>query len=108
MQSSISSPPRRTPPEDGSAGEIEELREELDRLDRRIVALLARRLRVARRIGRRKREMRLPLLDPAQEAAVIRRAAIRARKEGLAEEAVRHIFWKLVGISRTAQREDGR
>ncbi|NIR79133.1 MAG: prephenate dehydrogenase/arogenate dehydrogenase family protein, partial [Gemmatimonadetes bacterium] len=76
--------------EDSPPG-VAELRAELDRLDRRIVHLLARRLRLARRIGRRKREEGAPVLDPAQEAAVIRRAAMRARERGLAEEPVRRI-----------------
>lgn len=96
----------RTPgtTEDSVLG-ITELRAELDRLDRRIVSLLARRLRVARTIGRRKREEGAPVLDPAQEAAVIRRAAVRARERGLAEEPVRRIFWQVVGISRNGQRK---
>lgn len=93
---------------DGSPSEIAELRHELDRLDRRIVHLLARRLRVARKIGRRKREEGAPVLDPGQEAAVIRRAATRARESGLAEEPVRRIFWQVLGISRNGQRDEPR
>jgi chorismate mutase len=46
------------------------------------------------------------VLDPAREAAVVRRSAERARDAGLDEEAVREIFWRLVGLSRRTQREE--
>jgi chorismate mutase len=87
--------------------ELDALRQEVERIDRTLVQLIAERVEVARRIGVVKRESDLPTLDPAREAAVVRRAGSLARDAGLADEDVRYIFWHLIGLSRRAQLEEG-
>jgi chorismate mutase len=84
---------------------LAELREEIEDIDRTLVALIARRVRAARDVGRAKRDSRLPILDPAREAAVVRRAVELARSYHLDEEDVREIFWHIIGLSRRAQLE---
>lgn len=83
--------------------ELARLREDIEAIDRELVQLLARRVRLARAVGVAKRAAELPTLDPAREAAVVRRAAELARESGLSEDDVRCIFWHLIGISRRAQ-----
>jgi chorismate mutase len=83
--------------------ELEELRHEIESIDRDLVALLARRVEVARRIGGAKRQTGRPTLDPAREAAVVRRAGELAREAGLDAEEVRELFWHVIGLSRRAQ-----
>ena len=87
------------------AAELDRLRSEMDAVDRAIVEAFARRVSIARRIGDLKEEAGRPVLDPSREAAVVRRAAERAREAGLDEEAVREVFWRLVGLSRRTQRD---
>jgi chorismate mutase len=82
------------------------LRDEIERIDRELVGLIAQRVQLAREIGAAKRVAGLPTLDPAREAHVIRRAVGLAREAGLGEEDVREIFWHLVGLSRRAQLDD--
>lgn len=79
------------------------LRVEIERTDRDIIRLVAERIALARRVGAAKQAAGLPALDPAQEAAVVRRASEIAREEGAPEEDVRYIFWHLIGASRRAQ-----
>lgn len=88
--------------------ELSELRGRIDDIDRSLARLLARRTELAVEVGRRKRAAGVPLLDPAREAAVVRRAADRARSVSLDEEAVRQIYWCLIRLSRSAQRNDRR
>lgn len=88
------------------AAELERLRTEIDAVDRSIVDAFAERVRIARRIGDLKEELGQPVLDPSREAAVVRRAAERAREAGLDAESVREVFWRLVGMSRRTQREE--
>lgn len=88
------------------AAELERLRREIDDVDRSIVEAFTRRVAIARRIGELKEELGQPVLDPSREAAVVRRAAERARDAGLDEEAVREVFWRLVGLSRRTQRDE--
>lgn len=91
----------------GSAGpDLQRLREEIERVDREIVSLVAERVRLAREVGKAKRAADLPTLDPAREASVVRRAGALAREAGLVDEEMRGLFWHLIGLSRRAQVEE--
>lgn len=83
--------------------ELDVARHEIARTDREIVALIARRLTLARAAGAAKAARGLPLCDPAREAAVLREAGSAARNAGLDEEEVRQVFWCLVAMCRRAQ-----
>jgi chorismate mutase len=93
---------------DHSQADLTSLRTDIEQLDRELVALIARRVALARSVGVAKRMAGLPTLDPAREAAIIRRASTLARGAGLGEEPVREIFWHLVGLCRRAQLEPTR
>jgi chorismate mutase len=80
-------------------------RSEIEELDRRLVALLAERVALGRKTAVLKRAAGLPILDPQREAEVIRRAVTTAREHDLPVEAVREMFWQVVGLSRRAQEE---
>ena len=82
------------------------IRDEIERIDRQLIDLIAQRVRLARRVGIVKRNAGLPTLDPPREAAVVRRAGELAREAGLADEDVRYIFWHLIGLSRRTQMEE--
>ena len=85
---------------------LTELRQQLEAIDAECVALLGRRMDVARLIGAHKRAHGLAPLDPRREAQVVNAAAQLARKAGLPEEAVRGIFWQVVAMSRSAQQDE--
>lgn len=86
--------------------ELRECREEIGLIDGEIVALLKKRVDLARRTGTLKREHGLPILDPGREAKVIRTVVASARAAGLEEEPVREIFWLILGLSRKAQQTE--
>jgi chorismate mutase len=97
-----------TPPSKEEAlAELGRCRNEIERIDREIIRLLAERLALGKRTGELKRAAALPILDPTREAAVIRRAATIARELALPPEPVREVFWQIVGMSRRAQDEHG-
>jgi chorismate mutase len=93
-------------PEPGATADLERVRSRIEAVDREILRLLGERLDLAREAGRLKQAARLPLLDPAREAAVVRRAAVLARELGLPTEDVRNICWHLVGMCRRGQLAD--
>jgi chorismate mutase len=82
---------------------VEVLRGEIEAIDQQLIQLLARRIGIACSIGEAKRAAGLPVLDPAREAAIVRRASACAREAGIDDEDVRYIFWHVVGMSRRAQ-----
>lgn len=93
-------------PRFAAAADLERIRTEIEGLDRSLIRLIAERVQLARRVGTAKRALGLPILDPAREAAVVRRAGTLARQAGLADEDVRYLFWHLIGLSRRAQLEE--
>ncbi len=79
------------------------LRKRVERTDDAILALLVKRTVLARQIGAAKAASRRPVLDPAREARVVRRAAARARDLGLPPEPVRALFWDIIAMCRAEQ-----
>ena len=86
--------------------DLDKCRAEIAEIDSQLIELLRKRVDIARKTGVLKREMRLPILDPKREAAVIRRVVEEARTRGLDEEFIREIFWHVLGLSRNAQQEE--
>lgn len=83
--------------------EIERIRNSMEALDDELIHLIARRCELSRELGAAKQMRGLPVIDTSREAAVVRRAAERAREVGVDEEAVRHVFWCLIDLSRRSQ-----
>jgi chorismate mutase len=84
---------------------LEEVRADIGAVDDALVDLLARRLSLAREIGRIKRLRGLPVMDPAREAEVVRRAAAVARERGVDPELVRAVLWRIIDQARFEQTE---
>lgn len=88
-----------------AASSLETLRERVEAADLALVRLIAERLDLARRIGQLKAELGLPVLDPAREAEVVRRAAAQAREHDTDPELVRGILWQIIDHARRVQSE---
>lgn len=82
---------------------LEELRAQIEAVDRELVSLIGRRRDLALEIGRTKEALGRPVLDPPQEAKVVRRAAAIARELGIDEELTRDIIWRIIAAARDAQ-----
>ena len=78
---------------------LEPVRHAIDAVDTELLALLARRLRLAHEARATRTGVGGPPVDPAREAAVVRRAATLAREHGLEPEVVRDIFWRIIELS---------
>ncbi|MGY4706924.1 chorismate mutase [Candidatus Bipolaricaulota sp. J31] len=83
---------------------LEELRKELEEIDREILALLSRRAEVALRIGRVKSRNGLPLHLPRREEEVINRV-VRANPGPLGPDAVERIFRRIIAETRRLEEE---
>lgn len=82
---------------------VARLRNKIERTDDALMALLVRRVGLARQIGRAKERAGLPVLDTAREARVVRWAAARARDLGIPQESVRALFWGIIAMCRSEQ-----
>lgn len=81
---------------------LEDLRGEIDRVDREILRLLAERLEVARRIGGMKRAAGVAPYDPLRERAVLD-ALVREGASRFPAEGLRSIYREIISASRTLE-----
>ena len=83
--------------------EINRLRDQIDELDRRLVALLSERARCALAIGSLKEQARVPIYQPAREAEVLQN--VRASNQGpLDNEAMVRLFERIIDEARRLER----
>ncbi|NNF14807.1 MAG: chorismate mutase [Gemmatimonadetes bacterium] len=82
---------------------LDRLRAEIRAVDEELITLVGRRRDLVLAIGEAKAELGLPVLDPSQEARVVRRAAELARDLGVDEELTRDVIWRIMASARDAQ-----
>jgi prephenate dehydrogenase len=97
------SPPLEIPDLGSLSTDLREAREEIDEVDRELLALLARRVELARLAGRAKRELGHPVHDPVREAALLQKRRGWAKASGLDEAQVEAVFRALLQLARGAQ-----
>ena len=77
--------------------DLAQLRAELDRVDRELVGLIARRLEVVADVGRAKAATEHPVRDVPRERAVLDGVVALAEERGVSGELVRRIFREIIG-----------
>ena len=82
---------------------IEQLREQIDRLDRQLVGLLAQRRRVVEQIVQVKQQQDLPTFHPAREEDLISARRAQAAQAGLDPDYVEDLFRTVLRHSRVGQ-----
>jgi len=91
-----------TAPEDAS---LDELRAEIEDIDRELVELIARRTYVADSIAQVKDERDLPTTDEGQEERVMERAGRNAEHFDVDSNLVKAVFRLLIELNKVEQRE---
>jgi chorismate mutase len=84
---------------------LNELRARILAVDEELIRLVGLRRELVLEVGRVKARLGLPVLDPPQEARVVRRAAERAREMGVDQELVRDVIWRIIAAARQAQED---
>jgi chorismate mutase len=88
---------------DDAARRLDELRTRILEVDETLVRLVGERRALVLEVGRLKAALDLPVLDPAREAEVVRRAAELARRHDIDDELVRDVLWRIIASARDAQ-----
>jgi chorismate mutase-like protein len=84
---------------------LEELRDQIDALDRKLVELLSERARAAQKIGHLKVATNLPVYEPAREKVIY--ANVRAANRGpLPDIELTHIYERIIDVMRALQRDE--
>jgi chorismate mutase len=83
--------------------DLEDLRKRIDLLDESLVRLLNARAACALEIGRLKREMGIPIYQPAREAEVLKN--VQALNNGpLDQPAIKRLFERIIDEARHLER----
>jgi len=85
--------------------DLDELREEIEEIDRELVELIARRTYVADTIAQVKAREGLPTTDEGQETLVMERAGENADRFDVDANLVKAIFRLLIELNKVEQRE---
>ncbi|WP_368085829.1 chorismate mutase [Halalkalicoccus jeotgali] len=85
---------------------LDELREEIEEIDRDLVELIARRTYVADTIAEVKAERDLPTTDEGQEQRVMDRAGENAEQFEVDSNLVKAIFRLLIELNKVHQRDN--
>lgn len=88
--------------DDPGADELQTLRGQIDDIDRQLVTLMEKRLRVCDEVARVKKERELPLTDEAQEKIVYDRAIRRVTEESY--DLILEFMKTVVNVSKLRQR----
>jgi len=84
---------------------LEELRDQIDVLDRQLVELLSERARAALRIGHLKAATKLPVYEPAREKVIY--SNVRAANKGpLPDIELTHIYERIIDVMRCLQKDE--
>jgi chorismate mutase len=84
---------------------LEELRDQIDALDRQLVELLSERARAALLIGHLKAATELPVYEPSREKVIY--ANVRAANKGpLPDIELIHIYERIIDVMRALQRNE--
>ncbi len=84
--------------------ELTRLRDEIDRIDRTLVAALNERGEIARKIGLYKKARKLPVFDASREAALLEKLR-RLNTGGISENALLQIYQAILTQSRKIQED---
>ncbi|SFM53213.1 prephenate dehydratase [Thermodesulforhabdus norvegica] len=94
MEKSSGNPPLRS---------LDDLRIEIDEVDKELVRWLARRMRLSYEVGRVKRAQGLPLFDPDREEAILKKLVTLNTEPLLTPPILRSIYREILAASRSLQ-----
>jgi chorismate mutase len=83
---------------------LNDLRQNIQEIDKKLVSLLCERMKLSIRIGQIKKEKNLSIKDPVQEQQVIKNI-ITTKHDPLKSEDLKNIFDRIIQISRESQQE---
>lgn len=89
--------------EDEARELLADARERIIALDEDLIRVIGERRDLVLEVARAKEVLGRPVMDPAREAAVVRRSAELARSLGVDEEMARDVIWRIIASARAAQ-----
>ncbi|MCK6603186.1 MAG: chorismate mutase [Bacteroidetes bacterium] len=87
-----------------SSEQMDQLRQQIDDLDRELVRMLNDRAKLANKIGEIKKQLDLPVYNPKRETEVMENVT-RHNQGPLKPEAIKRLFERIIDETRRLERE---
>ncbi len=85
---------------------LDELREEIDRLDEEIAGKLVERAQVAKKVGQEKRRLNVTVHDPLRESRVLERVSRHCESSDMTAEEMKRIYKNIIAVCFDIQARD--
>jgi len=82
---------------------IEDLRKEIDEADKRIVGLIAERMRIAQQVGEEKRKHGKQIEDTEREKRVLENVRSIAQRESMSQNGIESIYQQIFAMSKSVE-----
>ena len=83
---------------------LKKQRKNIDSIDKRIIALLSKRFRTAKKLKKLKKQQNLKITDRQREKEVIDNARVMAKHHDIEPEFAEELFRKIIKYTREKQR----
>lgn len=87
----------------GKEPTLKELRDKIDSIDRKLLKLLAQRMKISKEIGSAKKARGVSAYQPEREEEIIAKMTASNRKSALSDIALRQIYTEIMSASRALQ-----
>lgn len=72
--------------------DLEDWRKQIDQLDEKILVLLARRIKIVKKIGQLKKEQNISVIDKNRWQNVLNHAILKSEELGLSKDFIKKVF----------------
>lgn len=85
--------------------QLEKFRRQLDKIDEKMLKILADRFKITKKVGEYKARYYLPICDKKRESEILKNRRLLAKKLKLNEKLVKEIFEKIIKTVRANHQE---
>jgi chorismate mutase len=83
---------------------IKSLRKEIDKVDKKVISLISKRLKLVEKIGKEKKKLNLNIKDKKREEEVLKNLLKEADKNKISRNLIKRLFKEIILESRKIQK----
>ena len=85
---------------------MQQTRKQIDSIDKELIKLLSKRMKLAIKLGKFKKKEDLPVLDKKREEKMLKKLEKQAKKQGLNTKSINKLYKEIFKESRRAQKSE--
>lgn len=85
---------------------MKEIRNQIDTIDKKIIALLGRRFKLVPKLAKLKKKEKLPIQDKKREEEMLSKLQKEAKKQGIDYKLIKKLYLEILKESRKIQKKE--